>query len=269
MAIRLIALDLDDTLLTPQPDHQPADRADAAAGDGPGVQVVIATMLPSALPYARQLGLTTPVILCQGAVRSPIRSPAHPAAYAGARGPGQGHPGRAAEDGRLLPVYQGEDYYFSKFGVHSELYRVLARHAGKEVGYPLSDAVTMPPDKLLLIDEPERLPGIKAHLAEEPVRDMTLAESKPYYLEINHAQANKGRCAALRGRVPGGGPAGGHGHRRQHQRHPHDPLGGLGGCMGSGRQAAKDAADFVTEDNAHDGVACAVRRYLWGRRAKW
>ncbi len=98
--------------------------------------------------------------------------------------------------GVYCQFYQGEDYYFSKFGVHSELYRCWRAMRARRWAIPLSDAVTMPPDKLLLIDEPERLPGIKAHLAEDLCQDMTLAESKPYYLEINHAQANKG--AALR-----------------------------------------------------------------------
>lgn len=266
MAIRLIALDLDDTLLTPDLTISPQTEQVLGRAMAQGVRVVIATgrMLPSALPYVRQLGLTTPVILCQGAVVvDPVtgRTLRHM--------PVPVDQARAILDelqrmGVYCQFYQGEDYYFSKFGVHSELYRVLARHAGREVGYPLSAAVTAPPDKLLLIDEPERLPGIKAHLAEGLCQGMTLAESKPYYLEINHAQANKGAALAFVAETLGVAQEEVMAIGDSTNDIPMIRWAGLGGCMGSGRQAAKDAADFVTEDNAHDGVACAVRRYLWG-----
>lgn len=67
--IRLIALDLDDTLLGDDGEIAPRDRAALARARARGVRVVVATgrTWPSAVPYARQIGDDVPVIATGGA----------------------------------------------------------------------------------------------------------------------------------------------------------------------------------------------------------
>lgn len=74
MTYKLIISDLDHTLL--REDHTLSEATIAAVRRclESGIAVTLATgrRLPSALPYARQLGLTLPVITCQGAMLSTL-----------------------------------------------------------------------------------------------------------------------------------------------------------------------------------------------------
>ncbi|MDQ6710969.1 MAG: Cof-type HAD-IIB family hydrolase, partial [Candidatus Dormibacteraeota bacterium] len=70
MPIRLVAVDLDGTLVNDKLVIHPRDVAAVKAATAAGIQVVIATgrMFRSSLPYAQTLGLTGPIINYQGAV---------------------------------------------------------------------------------------------------------------------------------------------------------------------------------------------------------
>ena len=69
-AVRAVAMDLDGTILGPSLELTPALIDAVAAAKRSGVEPIIATgrMLRSALPYARQLGITAPLICYQGAL---------------------------------------------------------------------------------------------------------------------------------------------------------------------------------------------------------
>jgi Cof subfamily protein (haloacid dehalogenase superfamily) len=69
-AVRLLALDIDGTLLTDDGDVAPADRLAIERARAEGVHVTLATgRLPSAaLPVAEELGLGLPLVCCDGAV---------------------------------------------------------------------------------------------------------------------------------------------------------------------------------------------------------
>src|SRR5207253_9598636 len=73
--IGLIALDLDGTLIDDDLVLRPRTVAAIAAARARGVAVSIATgrMTTSALPYARELGLTDPIVAYQGALVRAIR----------------------------------------------------------------------------------------------------------------------------------------------------------------------------------------------------
>ena len=76
MPIRLLAIDLDGTLVNDRLEIDARDVAAVRAATAAGVHVVIATgrMFRSSLPYAEQLGLTGPIINYQGAVVRDISS---------------------------------------------------------------------------------------------------------------------------------------------------------------------------------------------------
>ena len=76
MPIRLVAIDLDGTLVNDALTIHERDLAAVKAATATGVHVVIATgrMFRSSLPYARMLGLTGPIINYQGAVIRDITS---------------------------------------------------------------------------------------------------------------------------------------------------------------------------------------------------
>ncbi|TMG18290.1 MAG: HAD-IIB family hydrolase, partial [Chloroflexi bacterium] len=76
MAIRLLAIDLDGTLVNHQLEMDPRDVAAVKAAAAAGVTVVLATgrMFKSSLRYAEPLGLKGPIINYQGAVVREIAS---------------------------------------------------------------------------------------------------------------------------------------------------------------------------------------------------
>src|SRR3954470_1292866 len=73
--IRLLAIDLDGTLIGEDLVISPANRAAIAAAQAQGVRVTLATgrMFRSTVPFARELDITTPLICYQGAlIRDPV-----------------------------------------------------------------------------------------------------------------------------------------------------------------------------------------------------
>ena len=78
-AIRLLALDLDGTILKGERGITPRVRASIAAAQAHGVQVTIATgrMFQSARRFAHSLDVQVPIICYQGAlIRHPVRGQA-------------------------------------------------------------------------------------------------------------------------------------------------------------------------------------------------
>ena len=96
--VRAVAMDLDGTILGPSLELTPALIDAVAAAKRSGVEPIIATgrMLRSALPYARQLGITAPLICYQGALIADVADGALAAPPPGAGGAGEGGAARAA-----------------------------------------------------------------------------------------------------------------------------------------------------------------------------
>ena len=70
MAIKLVAVDIDDTLITDELIIPERVKEAVAKARAQGVKVVLATgrMLSSTIPFARELGLKEPVICYNGAL---------------------------------------------------------------------------------------------------------------------------------------------------------------------------------------------------------
>ena len=77
MSIKLLLLDLDDTLLGKDLEISPANRAALAAAAAAGVRVTLASgrMFRSMRPYAEDLNLTLPLITYNGALARPLAGP--------------------------------------------------------------------------------------------------------------------------------------------------------------------------------------------------
>ena len=77
MTVKLLLVDLDDTLLGKDLEISPANRRALRAAMDAGVQVTLATgrMFGSMRPYAETLGLVLPLIAYNGALARPLRGP--------------------------------------------------------------------------------------------------------------------------------------------------------------------------------------------------
>ena len=195
--IKLVAIDLDDTLLRDDLTISQFSRDILQQVQEAGVTVTLATgrMLPSARPYAEQLGFDVPLITYQGALVKNVFS------------------------GEVLyncPLSQDVANMVIQYGrrrkAHVNLYvedklfveRVTeaGEHYERLAGVPFTRVDDLEellendlPYKMLLIDdeqvidqELEELQGVLSEAGLEAY----LTKSKPTYLEVNHPRATKG-----------------------------------------------------------------------------
>ena len=265
--IRLVAIDLDDTLLTPDLRIAPACREAVQAVRARGVQVVLATgrMFCSAAPYARQLGLgaETPIIAYNGGlvqtlggelwVHEPVPLPEarELARY-------------AINRGLCLNLYINDTLYVQELGPHVAYYVSIAGVQAHPVGDLLA-FLQAPPTKMLIVDEAERIEALLPELREAFAGRLDVARSKPRYIEVTAPGVSKGRAlAAVAARL--GVPAEqvmaiGDGENDA----PMLRWAGLGVAVANAMPAAKAAADVLTLSNAEGGVGAALRRYVLGQ----
>ena len=115
--------------------------------------------------------------------------------------------------------------------------------------------------KVMMIDEPEVLQKAIDNLPKEAYEKYSVLRSAPYFLEFLDKKVDKGQaikmlaehCDIQRAEVMAIGDAG------------NDlamiEFAGVGVAMGNATDEIKNAATFITEDNEHDGVGIAIKKY--------
>jgi hypothetical protein len=195
--IKLAAIDLDDTLLRDDLTISQFSRDILQQVQKAGVTVTLATgrMLPSALPYAEQLGFDVPLITYQGAL---IKN-----AFSGEVFYSRPLP---EEVSRTVIRYARRKQIHVNFYVEDKLYVERITEAGKHyerlAGVPFTMVDDLEallagglPYKMLLIDERQAIDEEREELREflgEAGLEANLVKSKPTYLEVNHPLATKG-----------------------------------------------------------------------------
>ena len=263
MKYRLIVTDLDDTLLRDDRTISVRSRRAIAQAMERGITVAIATgrMYASALPYARELHLTGPILCCQGAYIADIET--------GAAIETTGVPLNlarevlqfAAEQEIYAQFYDTEGYFYERQCWQSDFYAEHTGVAGQATGKAPLDALDYDPVKVLLIDRPERIRELYEIASKRFGSKLEVAISKSHYLEFTHPEAHKGGAVrALAGRL--GVPQG-------EVMAVGDALNdlsmiewaGLGVAMANGDEKVRKLADAVTAGNNEDGVALAIERF--------
>lgn len=262
--IRLIALDLDGTLLSPDNTISPRARAAVAAARARGVHVVLATgrMHRSALPYARELGLDGALLIsyngaCIRRVPDGETVLAQPLPAAVARAVAA----HAEAQGYHIQAYVEDELCVPEL---NELALGYARHAGvpaRPVG-PLSRWLHQPSLKLLVITEPARLAAVQADLARHFAGQVELYPSYRSFLEVVPPGVNKGTALAAACSRLGIGPeqvlaAGDAGNDV-----PMLAWAGTGVAMPGAGAPVQAAACYVPSQPYGDGVAEAIARFV-------
>jgi len=268
MAIKLIAIDIDGTLLNPQHEVTPRVKAAIEAARDNGVAVVLATgrPFPGVQRYLQELGLDKEGQYCitnNGALV------------------------QRADDGSCVaevPVSFDDYLYYEQLsrelGVHfqaltqSHLYTAnkdISRYTIHEVGLtgmPLRYRAVEEMDpslifpKIMMIDEPERLDAAISRIPADAYKRNTLMKSAPFFLEILNKDVNKGTGVKLLAE------------RLGLQRNELMAMGdqendlamlefaGTGVAMGNAIPSVKEIAQFVTKTNREDGVAYAIEKFV-------
>ncbi|WP_206811137.1 Cof-type HAD-IIB family hydrolase [Paradesulfitobacterium ferrireducens] len=265
MAIRLVAMDLDDTLL--RDDWTISSRTVKAiqAAREQGVNLTIATgrMTISAKPYAEQLGVDVPVITYHGALISQALSgeiffrKVIPSALAAEL------LNRIEQQGLYAQVYLRDRVMVQKVTEWTQEYERIASVNIEEAD--LAAVLAAEPEgveKILIIDEEARLDAFAPVLRESFGRDIHVTKSKPFFLELINAEVNKGVALAALARK--------FGVKQEEVMAVGDSLNdvemityaGLGVAMGNARPEVRKIADVITGTNEEDGVAQAIERYV-------
>lgn len=290
MAYKLLALDLDGTVLSGSLAISPRVRAAVAAAQAQGVHVTIATgrMFGATVPFAQQLGIDGPLICFQGALIRDTRD--------GAVWYHQPTPARLAAEAieQLIArdifviAYIDErlwiarprpelDLYLSwhperpevvvdpnlpQAIVHARIARLLSQGENAVADDLAGTAVANPPTKLLFVADSPVVEREVARLAAYFAGRLEVVRSHTLFGELTAPDVNKGAALAqLAARL---------GIAREEViaigDHENDlPMiewAGLGLAMANGIPAAHAAADAVVPHVAEDGVAWAIERYI-------
>ena len=195
--IKLIATDLDGTLLNDAHQLTPGTERALKAAMRLGVQVIVATgKTPGgSIGPVRQLGLTTPGVYSQGlvllnadgSIRAQIEMDRATARAVTAFAEARGLP---------LAAYSGADILSAR---PSTLTEFMMAHQEPEPRWmdPLSAAIeTRPINKLVMQVPPEEMTAIRAALADHVDGQAALVPSMPHVLEVLPPGTSKGEGAA-------------------------------------------------------------------------
>ena len=168
-----------------------------AAGEA-GIHVVIATgrMYRSVRPYAEAVGIEAPLVCYQGAavvdpvtgewlLHEPIPVELAREAIAAVEG-----------DGFALNCYVDDDLYVAAITEHARSYADFQSIPLHEVG-DLLGWIERPPTKLVVVDDPARLDGLRPRLEQRFGKRLYIAKSLPYFLELASPTISKGSGLAF------------------------------------------------------------------------
>ncbi len=193
MAIKMVAMDLDDTLLDGQSRISPRNREMIVRAMDAGIKIILASgrMYGSIVQYAEYLQLDDPIIAYNGAM---IRKRDQAEALI--------HEVLPLELARELllelrqmqihtQLYVSDRLYVSRCNDKSEAYALASKVEAHEAGDLLS-FLQESPTKILVIDEPAAIDECIPRLRERFADRVHITKSKPQYLEFMKPGINKG-----------------------------------------------------------------------------
>jgi len=264
---KLIALDMDGTLLGPDHQISPANRAAIEAAKARGIKVVLASGRPleGLAPHLNTLGLTgnDDYALCYNGALIQRVGTGEVVSSTTLHG---GHGRDLYELSQVLGVHihgfsRHEGLITPKSNPWTELEATINGISLTERDFnSLED--DHPLVKLMMVEEGPVLDNAVANLPPELYERYTILRSAPFFLEFLNIASNKGagvaQLASLLGieasEVICVGDAGNDRHMLQYA--------GLSVAMGNADDDIKALADHVTASNAEDGVARVIEQFI-------
>lgn len=261
--IRLIASDMDDTLLNAEGIITPRTlRALRRAMDA-GVSIVLASgrMLESTLPFAEQLSVNAPLIVYNGAMvydfqqKRAIEMRTVPMEAA------RGICEMVESLGVYMQAYPGEGYFAAERTTYTGQYEASIKVNCGITGVPLSEWISSSQVKLLAIGEKEdTLKNIDKFRAAFP--EVSFMMSRPNYIEIVAKGVDKKdaleKAIASMGIAPGEVLAFGDGQNDVSMLN----YVGLGYCVENASEGVKAQCAHFCPANTQDGCAIIIERLL-------
>lgn len=262
--IRMLAVDLDDTLLAPDLSISVRNRQAICQAAERGVTIVFATgrMYQSTRAFTDQFD---PEIIClcyNGALVKSAKSEKVWDAVPLSLSAAEKTIAYFKEQGLVVNLYFDDELYMETETLEGSRYAGTINVHPHYTGEDLRGVLRGPPHKVLGIGDPQRLDAIQSLLSEQLAGEAFLTRSKPHYLEALSPALSKGaalaRLAAKLGikreEVMAVGDA------------PNDLemicWAGLGVAMQNGHADVIKAADRVAPNHWEDGVARVIEEYI-------
>ncbi|MGI6129126.1 MAG: Cof-type HAD-IIB family hydrolase [bacterium] len=262
MPYRLLALDLDGTLLNDDNSISERNRAAIWAARQRQVIVTLSTgrMYSSALRFARELEMVVPLVTYNGALVKDTAGRVYrdlPLPLPAAR--------KALEIANEYDIHVNlfinDQLYVDRDDIWTERYRVSSATTPKMVP-ALEQVLTAEPNKVLLLGEEKKIVPARDFLEKELAGLAHVTSSHPEFIEIIHPNVSK--QSGLEYLL------------HQFQITPSEVIAigdnyndlemikfvGLGVAMANAPAAVRAQADYVTGRNSEDGVAQVIEEFI-------
>lgn len=262
--IRLIATDMDDTLLNADSDLTPRtlDALRRAMDAGVMVSLSSGRMPESMLPFAERIGVNAPMILFNGALiydhRTDTTLFSNPIPADIALGVAK----MIESMGIYLQIYPGKGYYCNRRTEHTDRYEASIRVPCTELGVPVSEWMQGGMIKMLAIATPEVIDAAQKELQKAFPKGVNFMKSKAHYLEIVGEGIDKGSAIRVLAEKLGLSTdeimAFGDGQNDASMI----AAAGLGVAMENAVAESKAVAQMIAPRSTEDGVAQVIEEFL-------
>ena len=262
--IRLIAFDMDGTLLNASSDLTPRTQRALQRVMDAGAMISLSSgrMTESMLPIARQIGVNAPMILYNGALIYDHRD--------GRTLYSRAIPGELAisiartveELGLYLQVYPGEGFYCAERTGYTKMYEESCRVHCQTLGQPISAWLKGSAVKLLAIGPAPKVDEARALLTERFPKGASFFKSRDTFLEMVAEGVDKGQALFALADAVGVSMDEVMAFGDEQNDAPMLRAAGCGVAMGNAVELCKAAAQVIAPKNTEDGVAQVLEAYL-------
>ena len=263
MAIKLLAVDLDDTLLNEECIVSEANKKAIQEAVARGVIVTIATgrMYESAQKIAKEIGIDVPLISYNGAFVKTAVSEEVLMKRCLDEDAARAVLDLFREKGWYIQLYRNDTLYVDKATDDTRAYEARVETKAVEIGEAFYED---PRDilKMLAISDPDKIDYVEKTVHTLFAGKVFAPRSMPRFLEIVNAKVNKGEAlrfvaehfAIKREEVMAIGDSNNDIAMLEYA--------GIGIAMGNAKPRVLEVADAITATNAKDGVAEAIKKYI-------
>ncbi len=261
MSVKMIAMDMDGTLLNGEKNIAPEDRAAVKKAIAAGFYVTLATgrMYRSALPYAKELGITHPLVTYNGAlIKDPVNGK-ELGRFPLAKDIAQQVIALCREFGVYVQAYVQDTLWCYEDCEEVRYYAKLSR-----VPYEIKgeDMLHLPEDPHKLLVMTDQVPEWRTKLLAAFSEKVKIVSSAKGFLEITAPGTNKWRALQQLARMENikdeeilcMGDSDNDLEMIQHC--------GLGVAMGNADTAVREASKVVTATNENHGLSLLLNQIL-------